>query len=137
MLQRAFDGLPPSKVIISGTKLKIDPWLEELAKVIEGIRGSKPLVIAQSRYIYYEWGWNNGLEKKCIEWLCNGKNDIIIDKSYLSGFEWPSVIWTGPYQPSQDLTMRAVSTLVIVRLKVDDFNKLICSYWSSIESNME
>ena len=117
MLQRAFDGLPPSKVIISGTKWKIDPWLEELAKVIEAIRGSKPLVIAKSRD--YELGWSNGLEKKCIEWLCNGNNDIIIDESYLSGFEWPSVIWTGPYEPSQDLTMRAVSTLVIVNHEYD------------------
>ena len=114
VLRRAFDGLPPSRVIIAlryhvrhGAKL---------AKVIARIRGRQSLVIE----------YNDAEENKCMEWLRNGSNDLIIAERLLSGFEWPSIVWIGGKgfnQPFQDLIMRAVSTLVIVGLKEDDYKK--------------
>ena len=60
-------------------------------------------------------------ENKCMKWLCNGGNDLIIHEGYLPGFEWPSIVWIGEIElkPTQDIIMRAVSSLVVVYLKND------------------
>ena len=47
-------------------------------------------------------------EIKCMEWLHDGRNDIIINDDLLSGYEWPSIVWIGPLGPTQDIIMRAV-----------------------------
>ena len=90
----------------------------ELVKVIARIRGREPLVIDCPE---------DGDENKCMEWLCNGSNDLKIHETLLSGFEWPSIVWIGEIggvTPSQDLIMRAVSSLVVVYLQKDDYDKL-------------
>ena len=66
------------------------------------------------------------LEKQCTDWLLSESSDLIIQDIHLCGFEWPSIVWVGkkkiePSQysqvvPSQDVIMRAVSTLVMVSL---------------------
>ena len=115
VLRRAFDGLPPSRVIIALKAIGkvILPIAEgkstELAEVVARIRGREPLIKSSV----------DAEENKCMEWLCNGSNDLIIHESYLSGFEWPSIVWIGVQNLSQDTIMRAVSTLVIVNHEYD------------------
>ena len=70
--------------------------------------------------------YHEDAENKCMEWLRNGSNDLIIHESFLSGFEWPSIVRIGPIgdDPTQELITRAVSTLVTVHLQQDDYEKL-------------
>jgi len=61
----------------------------------------------------------------CKDWIMNPdkKQDMITHKRFLSGFEWPSVMWINvdwslSEIPSRDIVMRAVSTLVKVWLPI-------------------
>ena len=68
--------------------------------------------------------------KVCKDWLVkpNERQDMITHERFLSGFEWPSVMWINvdwslSEIPSKDIVMRAVSTLVKVWLPKDVLEK--------------
>ena len=73
----------------------------------------------------------NGLLKLCKDWLTLPNNqDLLVDRMYLNGFEWPSIIWIEPKymnkinMADRNILMRTTSTFVEVRCKSEQGNEL-------------
>ena len=129
ILTEAFKEFQSERVLIVCPKLES---INGLKKILKDIGRNDPLTV------WDDQSSSGGLQqsnqdkhfKVCKDWLTNSneRQDMITHERFLSGFEWPSVMWINVLEdrsirkiPSRDIVMRAVSTLVKVWLPQDAF----------------
>ena len=101
----------------------------EYEVAIKEIRGIKPMVLRNLNQPIINEDDMNGLLKLSKDWLTLPNNqDLLVDRMYLNGFEWPSIIWIEPKCPvlingrdrnmtnmaDRNILMRTTSTFVEV-----------------------